>query len=730
MKNKSEDYALMPQETLIKFPKYPLPIVLRLLVVIIVKQHLLIPAEDLQRIFENNNTNPAVIKIVEKLFELNKKLLDPKITGEVYDYLLKVNALPWHHGRFLTILKEYSAYLLSLGFTLEEQVELLPSGTPIPRILSLRDLAILEVKKLSKLTAFKEIKKRDRFHKDLSLLSRELNASLHDNDYLLHVARQQYINGKDNWGGGYLSYVRRQNLDIKSEPKKEVSTSFLKRSRPFFANNHIDAIPAEITPCVIRLISFLLRIINIPENDLLKHFDESTGHNIAQIAAAYASSTIFDRIMKLAGFDVTLKDKKKSNLLHITLSHINSDVFSYLINRYKDANPIIDLPDDHEQTPLHIAVALRDLYWVKMLVNSGADLNQQDLNGDSPLHIDAECYATPVSSDSGLDEGCFAIAEFLLRHGARIEVLNKRNPPLTPYESCLQKPFKVAETISFFEHHYKKIRNNQGYIYRNILMHENRIDFLRAALSKGRGVVLLEEFLNFDLQSIRNYRNNGQTVIHIIHRAMISRPGESRIVGITALELIAKKLPELFWIKDLQGRTGFDLVGELDLVDVIDKLFKDGFFYENMSPLRRGENFSFLFLYAILSLSLLITLWGLGSVMDSETYTLFTSLTLFAIGLSLRIIIPPHFIPKFEAIMERLSLAPIKLLGVICSNDSVELEEPVRPSVVESSNSIENANIYSSPVGLYTRIRHRVISNNVASTSDQPNQNTSNFSPV
>lgn len=45
--------------------------------------------------------------------------------------------------------------------------------------------------------------------------------------------------------------------------------------------------------------------------------------------------------------------------------------------------------DQVGQTPLHIAVGIQSKSLVSMLIAANADINNQDLNGHTPLHIAA-----------------------------------------------------------------------------------------------------------------------------------------------------------------------------------------------------------------------------------------------------------------------------------------------------------------------------------------------------
>lgn len=68
----------------------------------------------------------------------------------------------------------------------------------------------------------------------------------------------------------------------------------------------------------------------------------------------------------------------------------------------------------HDMTALHFVVSVEQ---VDILINHGADVNAQDDNGDTPLHVlhyNARKYSGPI-------------AKRLLHHGADPHIKNKRN---------------------------------------------------------------------------------------------------------------------------------------------------------------------------------------------------------------------------------------------------------------------------------------------------------------
>jgi hypothetical protein len=731
------------KEPFVQSPDLPLSPVLRLLITIIVKQHLLIlDSNVLNQLLNNSDSNPEVIKIVRAFLGLNKELLNPAITGKLKDDQYKVGGLPWHRLEFLCVIRKYSDALLKLGFSLEEQRELFPTGTPLARVLSLKDQALLQIRKvMAKSVSFRTV-----------LLGQDLNNLLNNKDYLFSTAKQHYINSCSNWMTSYQRYLAALNLDYRLESHKTISETYRVNSRAFVENSHIYEEPHQIVSQVSSIISFLLKMLVVPEENLLQHFEERSSFNLAHLAAAYAPTYILSEIMALSGFDLKVRAKKKqSTLLHLALENHNLLAFDYLMNRYRAHNPMLNEGDSKGSTALHCVVRVRDLTRVKTLVAQGAVVNQADSFGDTPLHWDAHSETLPYSSD-GTEEPWNAIAGYLVASGARLEVFNNHGR-MTPYEVYLRGSKDVVATKRFFESFYRQIRKREGFFYGKIILLEQvlatpngpfkqriGIEFLRAALRECRGIVFLQEFLMFDPETVRRYRDseNGNNVIHIILAAMTNRRHVTRYpIGILLLELLAKKCPELYFEKNLLSRSGFQLALDKFDQEYMDRFFKDDFFYKNASPLRIGSRLSeILFIISGLfstSLILLIT-WGpKNAKLEPVTFgILFSSLVICAL-LILYIVTPPCWWQNLESrvvkILSKLSTAPNTILELICGNNlayQVEesvLEEIVIPSFSSLNDSSipqrETSIVYSSPIGVYGRIRQRMaIRNN--GTNAQP----------
>uniref|UniRef100_A0A6P7GX78 Uncharacterized protein LOC114344022 n=1 Tax=Diabrotica virgifera virgifera TaxID=50390 RepID=A0A6P7GX78_DIAVI len=118
------------------------------------------------------------------------------------------------------------------------------------------------------------------------------------------------------------------------------------------------------------------------------------------------------RMLISKGADVNCRNSVGLSPLHISVE--NPELMEILILN----GASVDLPDvDYEQTPLHLAVEKECLETVRKLLSYGADVNFQDIDGESPLHKSVKCTR---------------LAELLVLHGADIDLpdFNNRNTPL------------------------------------------------------------------------------------------------------------------------------------------------------------------------------------------------------------------------------------------------------------------------------------------------------------
>ena len=88
----------------------------------------------------------------------------------------------------------------------------------------------------------------------------------------------------------------------------------------------------------------------------------------------------------------------------------------------------VDVPDDHNQTPLHLASNLGRVEIARVLLNAGAKVNTKDDQSQTPLHL--------VSRSSYCSQGGGVhLAQILLKYGADVNVQDKNNA--TPLDLSL-----------------------------------------------------------------------------------------------------------------------------------------------------------------------------------------------------------------------------------------------------------------------------------------------------
>ena len=88
----------------------------------------------------------------------------------------------------------------------------------------------------------------------------------------------------------------------------------------------------------------------------------------------------------------------------------------------------VDVPDDHIQTPLHLASYLGRIEMVLVLLNAGAKANAKDDLGQTPLHLVSR--GPYCSQGDGVD-----VAQLLLKYGADVNVQDKNHT--TPIDLSL-----------------------------------------------------------------------------------------------------------------------------------------------------------------------------------------------------------------------------------------------------------------------------------------------------
>lgn len=86
----------------------------------------------------------------------------------------------------------------------------------------------------------------------------------------------------------------------------------------------------------------------------------------------------------------------------------------------KKSNCNVNLPTNEGVSPLHVASNNKNLNIVKLLIEFGAKVNSQDLNGYTPLH---ETVSPGKCFQNCVDEISLEICQHILNHGANLNVL-------------------------------------------------------------------------------------------------------------------------------------------------------------------------------------------------------------------------------------------------------------------------------------------------------------------
>ncbi|XP_069063003.1 NF-kappa-B inhibitor beta isoform X2 [Pleurodeles waltl] len=119
---------------------------------------------------------------------------------------------------------------------------------------------------------------------------------------------------------------------------------------------------------------------------------------------------VFTSKLILAGASLCIPEKAGNTALHLACKEGRYDCAKVLLlhttGNFNDIQKLLDCTNYDSFTALHIAVIRKDLEMVKLLLDSGADLNKPELScGRSPLHLAVESQ-------------CPEVVECLLRAGA------------------------------------------------------------------------------------------------------------------------------------------------------------------------------------------------------------------------------------------------------------------------------------------------------------------------
>ncbi|KAK7104899.1 NF-kappa-B inhibitor alpha-like isoform X1 [Littorina saxatilis] len=151
------------------------------------------------------------------------------------------------------------------------------------------------------------------------------------------------------------------------------------------------------------------------------------------------------------------QDEDGDTHLHMSIIHLLPDVSLKIIS-LAPSYDFINIPNNLHQTPLHLAVATRQLLIVRRLMAAGASLDAPDHCGNTPLHIACR-------------EGLPDMVRFLLQPVLHQETL--ANTYQIPYQ-------RVPQDLS--------IRNYDGYTCAHVALQNGHLDILQLLLVKGANV--------------------------------------------------------------------------------------------------------------------------------------------------------------------------------------------------------------------------------------------------
>eukprot|EP01027_Heterolobosea_sp_BB2_P009486 GEZU01013970.1.p1 GENE.GEZU01013970.1~~GEZU01013970.1.p1 ORF type:complete len:183 (+),score=58.12 GEZU01013970.1:108-656(+) len=129
--------------------------------------------------------------------------------------------------------------------------------------------------------------------------------------------------------------------------------------------------------------------------------------------------------------DFKVRDKNNRNLLHAAAAAENKEImrivgrcFERAVTPELGAVLLKEADSMFQNTPLHVAVQMKQYECAKILIRMGADPNQANKDGNTPLHI-------------ACDKGALDIARELIAAGGKLDV--KNNLKITPRDILKKK---------------------------------------------------------------------------------------------------------------------------------------------------------------------------------------------------------------------------------------------------------------------------------------------------
>ncbi|XP_026537326.1 E3 ubiquitin-protein ligase MIB2 [Notechis scutatus] len=194
------------------------------------------------------------------------------------------------------------------------------------------------------------------------------------------------------------------------------------------------------------------------------------GFNLLHHAALKGNKLAIKKILARARQLVDAKKDDGFTALHLAALNNHKEVAEILI---KEGRCDVNLRNNRNQTPLHLAVTQGHVEMVQLLVSEGADVNSEDEDGDTAMHIILErehLVSILVEEQSDQENSLFsklqasgflgntklnvgtALACYLAQQGADVNYANHRGK--SPLDLVLDG--SIAHLIQNFSHKYRE----------------------------------------------------------------------------------------------------------------------------------------------------------------------------------------------------------------------------------------------------------------------------------
>ncbi|KYQ92184.1 ankyrin repeat-containing protein [Tieghemostelium lacteum] len=193
---------------------------------------------------------------------------------------------------------------------------------------------------------------------------------------------------------------------------------------------------------------------------LLTHFNfdintqNAKGHNPLIIAACNGNLEIFNMILEYGKHNLQLSSNNMETSLFFAVSNGHMEIvkklleYSQKVHDEKEHKEYLDSFNIHGVSPIHVAVLKNNMDLLKMLLESGADVNAYKKDGSTSLHI---------AAISGNAEA----ARVLLKNGANIMTANRFGS--TPiHEACIKCQPEVVEVLLQHEKALVNLKDKDG----------------------------------------------------------------------------------------------------------------------------------------------------------------------------------------------------------------------------------------------------------------------------